>query len=100
MSRTKKTRPLIVRMADKTDTRVEYSEHHNHESGVCTLPASPKDQFKNGHSRASGGCYYEWEYNGHRVCGCPMCTEKIERRINVKRTRADGKKITRTPDLW
>lgn len=100
MSKTKKTRPLTVRMADKTDTDVQYSEHHNHVSGVCTLPGSLQEQFKNEPILTQGQCYYEWKYSGHRICGCAMCTGKIERKSNVKKTRAAGKKIVRTVELW
>lgn len=81
MSKTRKTRPLHVRMADPKDNGVGYIEVHNHVSGRdCDLPES--HDAKGIMSSYTGPfveavnrpCHYSWEYKGKNLCGCRMCT--------------------------
>lgn len=81
MSRTRKTRPLHVRMADPKDKGVGYVEVHNHANGrECDLPETHDAK---GIEQSYSGpfvealhrpCHYSWEYKGKNLCGCRMCT--------------------------
>lgn len=86
MSKTWKTRPLKVRMGDKNDHGVDISEHHDHRHGECDLPDSHLDD-DTGHK-----CFYTYEYNGHGLHSCSLCTDKDGRKANRKRERSNIRK--------
>lgn len=83
MSKTTKTRPLHVRMADRTDHKVGRVEIHDHRKSSCTLP--PPGQY------GDGPCRYGFAYRGVNVCGCPLCTAQEERRAERRRDRHEVK---------
>ena len=88
MSKTFKTRPLSVRLADSNDNRVSYIENHNHTNADCDLPSTVKEQIKlSGEDLRNLSCYYDFKFIGHKVCGCAMCTEKIYRKTERKKER-------------
>lgn len=82
MSRTRKTRPLHVRMADPKDHAVDIVEIHNHiNNRGCDLPENhdPKtieDSYGSPYwaSQEDRPCHYGYFFNGTNVCGCRMCT--------------------------
>lgn len=94
MSRTRKTRPLHVRMVDPKDNGVGYTEVHNHVNGrECDLPDKhdPKTiaesytgPFASPENRP---CHYSFEYKGKGLCGCKMCTGQVERRAENRKKR-------------
>jgi len=94
MSKTKKTRPLYVRMADHTDNGVEYAEHHDHSGDKeCDLAPSPVEAFKNWYlTHERGNCYYEFKFVGKNICGCPICTDKDGRKMDNRRKRHEKSK--------
>jgi hypothetical protein len=99
MSKTRKTRPLDVRLGDKADKGVDYEVCHNHTNGRdCSLPENPKQQHKLTAAEYRelyyNGCYYHFKYVGKGVCGCPMCTNKVERKQDITRSRHEAKKET------
>ena len=83
MSKTTKTRPLHVRMADRTDHKVGSVEVHDHRKSECTLPPAGQD--------GDGPCHYGFAFRGVNVCGCPMCTDRDERRAERRRDRHEAK---------
>lgn len=83
MSKTWKTRPLMVRMADKRDTGAGIQESHDHTQGSCDLPGSPEEQM----SQTGTTCRYYFKYTGHKICSCNLCSDKFERRKSIKQTR-------------
>ena len=96
MSNTLKTRPLSVRMADPNDKGVDYIEVHNHADRECDLPGSTLDKVVYGPVRPTQApCHYSWTYTGHNLCGCKMCTGQVERKLNARRVRHEGKTQTR-----
>jgi hypothetical protein len=99
MSRTRKTRPIPVRMADPKDNGVDYVEIHNHVNDrECDLPESVVDKamvnmvggqfiiFK-----STKPCHYSFHYNGHNICGCRMCTQHYEHRAERRKERHEAK---------
>lgn len=84
MSRTRKTRPLHVRMADPKDNGVGIEEIHNHINGrECDLPvhADPKNIEETyplvySSKPEERPCYYHFKYTGKNLCGCDMCTDR------------------------
>lgn len=96
MSRTRKTRPLHVRMSDPTDQRAKAVPHHDiHGHEVCDLPASPAEQMK-----LQGGehtkCYWAYTYTGHAVCCCNLCHgDGAYSSSPSKKARQEAKKIIR-----
>lgn len=85
MSKTRKTRPLYVRMADPKDNGVDYEEFHDHADGnECDLPDSIHDQIKDDQSRK---CFFHFRYVGKGLCGCPSCTDQDGRKAKARRSR-------------
>jgi hypothetical protein len=82
MSRTDKTKPWWVRVAEH-----KLIEVHNHIGGVCTLPESPYQRL----SRHEGCHYRDWNlcYKGNCCygCGCRMCTGYYERKADRRKSR-------------
>lgn len=100
MSKTIKTRPLWVRMADSTDKAVGAVAVHNHIGRDCDLP----DRTYRGISQQNHyGCHYEFAYNGVNVCGCKMCTSHYERkhenRVNRQVRHQMGRQIVKNVEV-
>lgn len=100
MSRTIKTRPLVVRMLDPKDHSVGVSELHRHDKGYCDLPARNIDAVLEREELLRSGeyevpysetCDYSFSYVGVEVCGCAMCTEQDERKAKARKTRRETK---------
>lgn len=101
MSRTRKTRPLHVRMADPNDNGVGYIEVHNHVNGRdCDLPESPNAKTMEGKTdppeyavpyKTTKPCHYSWTYQGTNLCGCRMCTGHDLRKQDNRKTRHESK---------
>lgn len=98
MSRTRKTRPLHVRMADPKDHGVEYIEVHNHINGrECDLPVShDAKSIANSYDgpfvdAVTRPCHYSWEYKGKNLCGCRMCTGHDFRKQDIRKSRHEAK---------
>ena len=97
MSKTYKTRPLDVRIADPNDHGVDAKEHHNHADGeLCDLPESPREALKLPHTN----CHYEYAYNGHGLHSCPLCTDKFGRQKKRRRERREAKETLRKEQLY
>lgn len=100
MSKTLKTRPIHVRMFDHKDKGLSLIEVHNHQDGKeCNLPpkgvsANHDHIEENGffHSHLSTICHWQWQYNGHGVCGCNMCVNKFENRWERRKNRHEIKR--------
>lgn len=87
MSKTIKTRPLVVRLAPTGDLVAR--EIHNHQNSECNLPPRTVEGMTN--SKASSGCYWTFSHDGTNVCGCKMCTRQVERhgeRKSLRRTES------------
>lgn len=101
MSRTNKTRPLHVRMADPNDHGVGYIEVHNHINGrECDLPETPNAKTMEGKTdspeylvpyKTTRPCHYSWTYEGTNLCGCRMCTGHDLRKQDNRKSRHDSK---------
>ena len=98
MSRTRKTRPLHVRMADPNDNGVGFIEAHNHVNGrECDLPehADAKSIEEAGVTFIADNtkrpCHYSWTYKGSNICGCHMCTGHEENKIENRNERHETK---------
>lgn len=86
----------MVRVTDKNDKGVNLTEEHDHRKSECTLPESADAQLKLTHDEALALiCHYNWGYNGHGVCGCPMCTDRWGKESKKKAERAEGKREAR-----
>lgn len=83
MSRTFKTRPISVRIADKRDTDISHKEHHDHVDRECDLPPDLKVAI----GAEPTVCHYEYEYNGHGLHSCALCTDKEGRVRDRRRER-------------
>lgn len=84
MSRTDKTKPYWVRVAEHNPRPV-----HNHTRGECTLPESPYEK-----DRDWGGCYWELfstQFTCCSGCGCDLCTDRPGRRAARRRERHETK---------
>lgn len=90
MSRTDKTKPHHVKVAD--GPRVEF---HDHRNGVCELKADP-DRIYQG-SASQGQCYLDadWYDPIHR-CGCWSCRGSWREQVK----RQDKTKARRTVREW
>ncbi len=94
MSKTDKTKPWRVRMAEHRPL----FEVHNHVSGECTLPSSPLDPVP-----IKNGCHYAARvlcYPGSCCwgCGCRMCTDYYARKMKRRRERREAKGELRNGD--
>lgn len=94
MSRTRKTRPLMVKAADPTDHTVGLEEVHDHDDGVCNLPERPPRKLEHVTEimYRPGQCYYTWEYKGVGLCGCRMCTAHDEFKADRRKARHEAKR--------
>lgn len=96
MSKTRKTRPLIVKIFDPTDKSVDIAESHSHEDGLeCDLP-SRKDLKAIIDAHQKGiytRCDYTFSYVGKNLCGCKQCTGQDDRKIERRKTRHSAKKV-------
>jgi hypothetical protein len=99
MSKTWKTRPLMVRINDKEDKAVDAVENHDHSEFECSLPDSPVAQLKLTHEQWRAlNCRYDWGYSGHNLCGCPMCTDRWGKESKKKERRQEGRKLAQQKD--
>lgn len=93
MSRTDKTRPWHVRVAEIP--MVTCYPVHDHRGGECTLPDDPADVPVKG-----ARCYWRESdqllYGRDRGCGCPLCTQQDERRAKARRQRRQGRQQARS----
>lgn len=91
MARTDKTRPWWVRAIDARPL-----QHHDHRTGVCTLPSHPQDQL--GDTSPRTGCYWtesiEMYYGRDSGCGCKVCTDQPGRRARGRQERHRSKLTT------
>lgn len=94
MAHTDKTKPVRVRILEGTLTPREV---HDHRTGPCDLPATPRDEEKRfrqegwaGHQKAN--CYWDFHMEGTSTCGCHMCTSHNERRAERRANRHDTKR--------
>lgn len=97
MSKTLKTRPISVRMADKGDKGVGIQEVHDHRDGkVCDLPEMTDTKvYQHNVTFLSGNCHYQWEYVGVNVCACNVCSDPRGRRNSVRHNRQEARKKIR-----
>lgn len=95
MSKTYKTRPLSVRVADVKDNGVGIKEVHDHRNGECDLPSSPVEQLK---IEGTTKCHWSYAYNGRGLCGCGLCTERFQRRMDRRRERHNSKRSLRNAE--
>lgn len=93
MSKTDKTRPWRVRVMDK---KRWLTEVHDHTDGLCDLPPRPAlvcDFWRNGReTRCRWDASRDFWVTPSNYCGCPMCNDQEGRRLNVKRSRAAGRR--------
>lgn len=91
MSKTLKTRPIDIRMFDKRDNGLVLVERHNHKDGrECDLPErniKANIEHVTNLEHPSESCRWDWQYNGHGVCGCAMCTGKFSRKWENRKDR-------------
>lgn len=98
MSRTRKTRPPFLRALDVRDTRVTFSESHDHRNGECDLPSledARKMHLNDNRAYHRLNCTYDW-YSHASACGCGMCTMRFERRQERRRSRHEAKAQARS----
>lgn len=93
MSKTDKTRPWWVRASERA--MVTCVPVHHHEDGVCDLPEDPAE----GMGPLRNACYWTASdammYGRGNGCGCAMCTNQWERRVDRRRERRDGRRRVR-----
>ncbi len=103
MSKTDKTKPWRVRVAEHNPWAWHY-----HEQGFCDLPPSPTSDGGTWHNRPDGsaGCHWsDWNIvykdNCCYGCGCRLCTGYWERREERRRDRHRAKMQTRADvKIW
>jgi hypothetical protein len=104
VSRTDKTKPWRVRVAEHHPIAI-----HNHEHGTCDLPPSPLTGHLGVYTR--GRCTWsDWylSYDGCcHGCGCRLCTsyywrreERRSSRHEARRANRETLKRTATDDQW
>jgi hypothetical protein len=99
MSRTRKTRPIEVRMADKSDKGVGAITDHDHANGECTLPETPTAQLKLTNAQwRTLTCRWHYQYTGHGLCGCQMCTDRVGKENKRHERRVTDKKAVQNWD--
>lgn len=92
MSRTDKTKPWRVRVAEHHPRAV-----HNHENGTCDLTSSPLEGRLGVYTRQ----YCTWSdwylsYDGCcHGCGCRVCTNYYGRRADRRGDRHEARRATR-----
>lgn len=86
MSKTDKTRPFLVRLADHGDLVAQ--EVHNHRHSDCNLPELTVEAMSVP-PRRSQDCYWTFRYDGTNICGCKMCTMRDERHQERKSLRRE-----------
>lgn len=99
MSRTRKTRPLAVRMADAKDHGADFVEIHNHVNDrACDLPDKPDAKemlnmvgIQTILFKSTSPCHYSFHYNGKNICGCRMCTQHDEHHAENRKNRHEAK---------
>ncbi len=94
MSKTDKTKPWRVRVAEHNPVAV-----HNHEHGICDLPPSPLDPGGALGVWTRGHCSWsDWNilYKDQCCygCGCRMCTSYYYRKEDRRRDRHKGQRST------
>lgn len=89
MARSEKTQPFRVKLWDGTLHRVAV---HNHVDAVCDLPSTlDEDLDRHRAFRPFGtSCHWDLRFTGTRVCACPMCSARAERREVRRRDRHDS----------
>jgi hypothetical protein len=95
VSRTDKTKPWLVRVAEHQPWA-----NHDHSNGICDLPENPRDgnnwavpfacRWSDWNLCRKGTCCYG--------CGCRMCTNYEGRRIDRRRSRHQAR-ITNRAEL-
>jgi hypothetical protein len=94
MSNTFKTKPIRARFLEKGIAK----EYHNHQVNECTL-IPIKDWIKGDYFGWAGSPDHPcgWEardsfLNEHHICGCPMCTDQVGRKMKARKIRHSKKK--------
>lgn len=114
MSKTFKTRPPYVRALDPNEKKVKIEEVHNHGKGYCDLPEDKSlrhtyriedypDEVKRINPRneeellldSSKICYHHLTTTTN-ICGCPMCTAQMERKLERRASRHESKAKVKT----
>ena len=93
MSRTDKTKPFWVKIADGDLKAVE---SHNHTDGACDLP-DPHDAVA--FTRLTTQCRREFVYTGTNTCGCKNCACGSGQ-TNDHRRRRDRRRQERADRDW
>lgn len=89
MSKTAKTRPLHVRIADGD---LKPQAVHDHSHGECDLIAL--DDLAHLHDEHLTRCRWDFSYDGRNICGCPMCTDQDGRRAERRQSRHEARRET------
>ena len=93
MSKTDKTKPFWVQIANGD---IPVREVHDHENGICDIKGMKRPDRDHIEWGGPGTCYFTWEYDGkNHGCGCKMCTMQFERKQNARRARHAKKKVIR-----
>lgn len=84
MSRTHKTAPVAVKMAQG---HLNWEEVHNHERGPCDLvPIGTRNAFTFWPYNTNR-CYRLWKWEGRRICGCDRCSFEPDESRKARRAR-------------
>lgn len=88
MSRTYKTAPFYVNLFKEYNIKPE--EWHNCTTGEfeCDLP---EPNVKSVHQNPDTRCRWSFELIGKNVCGCPLCSQSKERKLERRDARHSAK---------
>lgn len=93
MSRTDKTRPFRVKVADHPSL---LEEDHDHRDGICDLPSVPRFEGWGGGARCTWVPSIKADTTAEvKYCGCRMCTMQVERKQEVRRSRRDARRYAK-----
>lgn len=99
MSKTDKTKPFWVKVAEHNPT-----DQHHHDKHDCNLPESARDQLKTDfrwddcHWATSKHYWMGQFWTCCDGCPCEMCSQRYARRQSNRRTRHQGRAAIRRED--
>lgn len=88
MSRTYKTAPFYVNVFKEYNIKLDSSHNCTTGDKECDLP---EPNIKAVHQNPDTSCYWSFELIGKNVCGCPLCSQSKERKLERRDARHTAK---------
>lgn len=89
MSRTYKTAPFYVNVFKEYNIKLDTVHDCTTSDKECDLP---EPNVKAVHQNPDTSCYWSFDLIGKNVCGCPLCSQSKERKLERRDARHSAKK--------